>query len=410
LAPAVVVEPNQHPTGPQDRSVLRASARLDRDRGFIFVNNYIREQDMPAWPGTQFELKIAEKSILVPQTPVTIPANSYFYWPVNMDYDGVTLSYATAQPILKTHIGSDTYAFFRTIPGIPAEFAFPAEYRLGLKAQLGKLEEGEGLLRIRDVEPGFSVAITIHGKDGNIHFVLLGAEDADNLWRVIIEGKDHLLLTNAQVFNDEQHLTLRQVDNSVFDVGLFPAVHPKAGNDATAQEAGTPMGIFERFIWKVPERKVAIETEQTKAYGKAPQPILGTRATWRKSGVAMAPEESSFTQVGQWRITVPRGAMNGLSDVLLAIHYQGDEARLLTGNRLLTDSFYNGTEWRIGLKRFLSERSGSVFDLQVLPLAKNARIFFEPGLAPAFHENGQAGSLQSIEVRPEYELDLSLPD
>lgn len=124
----------------------------------------------------------------------------------------------------------------------------------------------------------------------------------------------------------------------------------------------------------------------------------------------MAPEESSFQQAGQWRIQVPRGAMNGLSNVLLAIKYQGDEARLLIDNQLLTDNFYNGTEWRIGLKRFLSERSASAFDLQVLPLANGTRIFFEPGLAPTFGENGQAGSVRSIEAHPEYELNLSLAD
>lgn len=410
LAPAVVVVPNQHPTGPQDRSILRASARLDGDHGFIFVNNYIREQEMPEWSATQFELKISGKSILVPEMPLTVPANTYFYWPVNLDCDGVTLRYATAQPILKTHNDSDTYIFFRAIPGIPAEFAFPEENRAELQPERGKVEVEDGLSRIRNVEPGPSVAITIHGKNGSTHIVLLGAEDADNLWRVSIDRKDQLLLTNAQVFNDGQHLTLRQLGNSVFGVGLFPAVRPKSDGDSISQVEGTPMGIFERFIWKLQDRKVAVETVQTKAFGTAPKPVLGAKATWRKSGVAMVPEESSFTQAGHWRITVPRGAMNGLSDVVLAIHYQGDEARLLAGSQLLADRFYNGTEWRIGLKRFLSERAGSVFDLQVLPLAKSARIFFEPGLAPAFHENGQAGSLQSIEVRPEYELNFSLPD
>ena len=60
----------------------------------------------------------------------------------------------------------------------------------------------------------------------------------------------------------------------------------------------------------------------------------------------MTPEESSLAQAGEWRITLPRDAMDGLSDVLLAIRYQGDEARLLNGNRLLTDNFFNGSNGR----------------------------------------------------------------
>jgi hypothetical protein len=399
LAPAVVVEPNQRPTGPEDRSVLRASARFNGVRGFIFVNNYIREHEMRSWPEAQLELNVSGEILLVPETPITVPANSYFYWPINMDFDGVSLRYATAQPILKTHFGGDTYVFFRANSGIPAEFAFPTEYRHALHAMRGVLTAEAGLLRFHDVEPGLSVAMTIHGAHGNTFIVLLSEEDADNLWRVSIDGKDRLLLTNAQVFNDGQHLILHQIDNPIFGVSLFPAVHVRTGKHSIPQAKGMRQGIFQHFVWKVQDRKVSVESSQTKAFGKPPEPLLGAKAPWRKSGVAMAPEESSFQQAGQWRIQVPRGAMNGLSNVLLAIKYQGDEARLLIDNQLLTDNFYNGTEWRIGLKRFLSERSASAFDLQVLPLANGTRIFFEPGLAPTFGE-----------AHPEYELNLSLAD
>jgi hypothetical protein len=47
------------------------------------------------------------------------------------------------------------------------------------------------------------------------------------------------------------------------------------------------------------------------------------------------------------------------------------------------------------------------FALQVLPLAEDAHIFFELSMAPTFGQNARAGSAQSIEMRPEYEMDLS---
>jgi hypothetical protein len=56
----------------------------------------------------------------------------------------------------------------------------------------------------------------------------------------------------------------------------------------------------------------------------------------------------------------------------------------------------------------LSGTGATDFTLQVLPLSAKAPIFFEPGMKPAMDKNGQAGSLQSIEAIPEYELDLSL--
>jgi len=94
--------------------------------------------------------------------------------------------------------------------------------------------------------------------------------------------------------------------------------------------------------------------------------------------------------------------------VYLAIHYQGDQARLLSDQRLLTDDFYNGREWQIGLKRFLSGSNASVFTLQLLPLSEKAPIFFEPGTKPVMGKYGQAGSLQSVDLIPEYEVDISL--
>jgi hypothetical protein len=409
LAPAAAIQPQPHPASPQDISVLRASARLDGESGFVFVNNYIRERQMPEWPGTQFELRASGKTILVPASPFTVPANSFFHWPVNMECDGINLEYATAQPILKTRNGKNTYAFFFAIPGIPKEFAFPAESRRALLVARGTLTEQDGLLRIQGVAPGRDVAITVHGKSGDMHFVLLSAEDADNLWSVTIDGVDRLALTSAQVFTDGKQLTLRQIGNSTFDAALFPATRPAASKEAVLQGPGKLQGIFEQFVWRTPERKVLPEIVQIRPIGKAPLPLLGPKASFRQSAVAMTPKESSFAQAGEWQITIPLDALDGLSDLFLAIRYQGDEARLLSGNRLLTDNFYNGATWRIGLKRFMSAPTTSPFLLQLLPLDEKARIFFEPGSAPDFGKDGQAGSLESIEALPEYKLNLSLP-
>jgi hypothetical protein len=121
----------------------------------------------------------------------------------------------------------------------------------------------------------------------------------------------------------------------------------------------------------------------------------------------MTPDDSNFSQAGEWKVVVPQGALEGLSDLYLKVHYQGDEARLLHGDRLLTDNFFNGTEWQIGMKRFLSGTDSHTFSLQVLPLSQKAPIFFEPGEQPKFGKDGQVGALDSVEAVPEYEVDLT---
>ena len=407
LAPARVTEPTPRPAGPADTSVLRASVRLDGQRGFLFVNNYVREQELPSRPGTQFEIRVPGKTLLVPATPITIPANAYFYWPVNLDLDGVTLRYATAQPILKIKFAGEKYVFFESIPGIAAEFAFSATNRLAVQAESGAISEKNDTLTVGDVMPGLSSVITIHGTSGLTHIVLLSAEQAENLWRVSFKGSDQLVLTKSQVYSDGSHIILRQIGNSFFNVALFPAGKFATSNASTEAGVSKQTGLFELLNVREPEKKITLQLEQTRAMGKAPSPVFGPKLPWRSEAVIMAPDDSSFGQASEWKIVVPQGALKGLSDLYLGVNYQGDEARLLKGRRLLTDDFYNGVEWQIGLKRFLPDSTLTTFFLQVLPLSQQASIFFEPGKKPRFNKDGQAGALDSVEALPEYEVDLS---
>jgi hypothetical protein len=263
------------------------------------------------------------------------------------------------------------------------------------------------LLKVSGVEPGLSAAITSKGKSGLTHIVLLSAEQAEDLWRVNVAGHDQLVLTRSQVYSDGQHMILRQIGKPSFDATFFPTGKFMAGKAALETGEGKQTGLFQSLRLRLPERKVALQAVQTRVVGKAPSPMLGPKLAWHQGAVVMVPDDSSFSQAGEWRVTVPQGALDGLSDLYLDVDYQGDEARLLSGGRLLTDNFFNGTEWRIGLKRFLSASAPTTFSLQVLPLSRQASIFFEPGKQPKFDGNGQAGKLDSIEALPEYEIDLS---
>ncbi|MGD0680745.1 MAG: beta-galactosidase [Terracidiphilus sp.] len=407
IAPARAIEPARKPSGPGDFSILRASVRMKGQSGFLFVSNYIRERELPSRPGVQIEVRVPGKTLLVPARPITIPANSYFYWPINLDLDGVTLRYATAQPILKIHSGGETYAFFKAIPGIAVEFAFLATDLSAINAGRGTLSNTEDTLNVKDVEPGLDTAITIHGNSGLTHIVLLSAEQAGDLWRVNIAGSDQLVLTKAQVYSDGLHIILRQIGKSHFNAAFFPVCKLTVGNTVTKIEEGKRAGLFQYLDLRVPERQVALQLAQTRTMGIAPTPVLGLKALWRHGSVAMAPDDSNFNQAGEWRVVVPQGALDGLSDLYLNVHYQGDEARLLDDRHLLTDNFFNGVDWQIGMKRFLPNSASRSFSLQILPLSQTAPIFFEPGKHPMFGIDGQAGTLNSVEALPEYEVELS---
>jgi hypothetical protein len=222
----------------------------------------------------------------------------------------------------------------------------------------------------------------------------------------VINGREVVLLTRAQVFNHGERLILRQVADPLFDADIFESATALVDKRDSVKSQNS--GLFQHFTRRAAERKIPFGLAKTKDFGNAPMPLLGPKEAWRSSSVAMSPEESSFAQAAEWRVTIPQGALSGLSDAYLAVRYQGDVARLLMDERLLTDNFFNGTEWRIGLKRFLPGLTAGTFTLRILPLSEKAPIFFEPGMSPSFGKNGQSGSLQSVDVLPEYEVDVSL--
>ena len=84
--------------------------------------------------------------------------------------------------------------------------------------------------------------------------------------------------------------------------------------------------------------------------------------------------------------------------------YQGDLARLSANHKLLDDDFYNGKPWMVGLSRFLAPNGSGNFDLSILPLRKDAPVYFEFSQPVQFEQNGQIDKLDSIRLVPEYQL------
>jgi hypothetical protein len=152
-----------------------------------------------------------------------------------------------------------------------------------------------------------------------------------------------------------------------------------------------------------------IEVGVEKVHDAAPSsPVkMGPYVNWRSTAVAKAPDDAAFTGAAVWRLTVPDNVLAGLSDVFLVVNYTGDVGRLNSGASLLDDNFYNGTPWEIGLKRFAPEVLAKGFDLQVLPLRKDAPIYLPKSAWPDFGTNSETATATSIRAFPEYEVTVS---
>jgi len=122
--------------------------------------------------------------------------------------------------------------------------------------------------------------------------------------------------------------------------------------------------------------------------------------------IAQAPDEGELPGAAQWSLRIPSNALDGLSDVLLQFRYQGDVARLYAGNRLLSDDFFNGLDWPVGLKHLQNAADAQELRLSILPLRKDAPVYFELPYAVEFDKAAQAARLGNVRLIPEYELVL----
>ena len=291
LAAMPPVFPTARPAGATDDATLRWCTRTDGTAAFVFVNNYQRGLPMPAKTNVRFDVPLATP-LSIPDTPITVPADSSFVWPVNLDLAGVRLRYATAQPVCR----EGTTFYFAETPGVPAEFAF----------------EGDRVLA------SLGTPIERRTRDG---------------------GVVRIVLVDASTPSDE---------------------------------VATPI---------VPNVELVRAAD-------APREIRNGKA-----GVAEAP--ASFDDAAVWQIRLPTD-LDPTRDLLLRVRYVGDVARFELDGLPLTDQFYNGDAFELGLRRFAPSILTGELLLKILPLRVDTPILLPTSVA---REGCAVASVKVIERR-----------
>lgn len=403
LAPMIAHAPSVLPKGAADFSVPRVSVRASGDQGFIFLNNHVRDYPMPERIATQLQIKLPDETLLVPRSPINIPTDSYFIWPFNLDLGGVNLKYSTAQ--LFTEIeDTDTRNFiFFAIPGIAPEFAFESADLAPMKPSTASVTRLGDIAYVTAKSTGFDSPLKIHTKFGKtIRVFVIDQSVAENTWKVKIDGKQHLLISADQFFADEDHIHLQATGHSDFSFRIFPPLKGLAGNRPIRLTGVS--GETSSFAAALPERVVALRDHKLCKSSEVPPVMLGPAVSWRTQRVAQAPDDLAFDKAAKWLIDLPPNAMNGLSELFLNVEYLGDVGRLLSGDHLLEDNFYNGLPWSVGLSRFLAPGKSASLTLSILPLRADAPIYLESRYRPIHSDQVQWEELTHIKLVPQYEL------
>jgi hypothetical protein len=409
LAPMTRMLPGVVPSGMSNVTTLRIAARTHGDKAYLFFNNYVRHYPMPEQKGVQVVLKLPAETITLPREPVDIPSQSAFWWPVNLDLNGAQLKYATAQPFAKLEDAAATYLFFTPSPGILTEFAFDAPTISSVTPGSGTMIRQDDRILVMGIVPSTKVAIEIRPRQGKaVRIVLLSREQAEDTWKVDIAGRERMLITRADVFDDRGTVHLRSRDPKAFHWSIFPDVMGAQTGSVPLQKSG-PDGLFTQYRASVLPKEIQLGVEKVRD-AAPPSPVkIGPFVNWRGVAVAEAPDDAAFAGAGVWHLTVPDGVPAGLSDVYLDINYVGDVGRLNSGARLLDDYFFNGMPWEIGLKRFPPHTLTKGLDLQILPLQKGAPIYLPMRVWPNFGAQQAIADVTSVRAIPEYEVLFAAP-
>jgi len=408
LAPMIVHAPVTQPKDAADSTVPRASVRSQGDSGFIFFNNYVRNYPMPIRHATQFEIQLPGGKLTVPRKPVDIPSGDYFIWPFNLRNGDINVRYSTAQLFMRFATESGTTLYFEAIRGIPVEFAIDSASVRAVKAASGERATAAGVIYLSGIKPGIESSIdVVSTTNKKIHIVVFTAKEAEDAWKIRIGKDEHVFLSEQDFFADPDAddgpiwLRSRATTHFAFSILPPPPTPPKASFKLTQTGSTNQAASFAADLNEV---KPTLKYHQIQTAGEVPPVKLGPVADWRQAGVAQAPDASELKQAAKWSIVIPAGSMKGLSELFLQIKYEGDVARLSAANRLLTDDFYNGLDWQIGLQHFLDPQSASAFELSILPLRKDAPVYFETSDDPDFSSHGQVVRLDSVSLIPEYQL------
>lgn len=406
LAEMVATGPERMPKNAADTSVPRVAVRSQADSGFVFVNNYVRQLEMPARSGFQVHLKLPGGAIDVPERPVTIPANSYLCWPVNLQMGGARLVYSTAQLLTRLSTGNEpTYVFF-AVPGVPVAFAFDPETVKMVRLPEGAVVRGMAVRLVHGVAPDPRPLEVTTRDGGRVRVLLLSEAEAEMATVLPGDGGERLVLSGADVFLDGTVLHLRATDRAKLEARFYPAMRTAPASKmakSTTREGWTEV----RFTPK--EAKIAWAWKQTRPAGAAPAPRTVQRGGRRPATLLEVPAEEAFANAAEWQIQLKEPLPEGVSDLWMDVDYVGDIARLYVGKTLVNDDFYYGPEWQIGMKRYLPDASRDGVRLEVLPLRRDAKIYLDPAVRAKLPDEAEIAQVKSITMKPEYEETLTIP-
>lgn len=375
LAPMpVVLPPNAGEIEPENTDMVRCAVRAADGAGFLFLNSYQDHVEMRDLDGLRFALNTNVGTVHIPHTgTLTLQKQVSAILPFGLVLSGVRLRSATVQLLARIEEENSTTYFFFALRGMSSEYVLETDSFRALTVEQGEAAASEGVTIIR-VEAGLGAVVTLENAVGDtVRFVTLTRQQAEQASKQALWGMERLLISEAVVVavDDACRLYNRQPE---FDLLVYPALD--VSGDGQVLETHSE-GLFTRCQLALPGQTPQVTVEQP------------------------APDRAV--------VTLPPNLLDGVENVYLRVDYAGDIGSCFANGKLVSDNFYNGTCWEIGLKQVLEEEKTHELFFLITPkratprqAAQSSAMAFIPGRS----EVGQA-VIHSIEAVVEYRVSLA---
>lgn len=397
--------PNQIPSGASDNSVLRMAARSNGESGFVFINNYQRHLKTKSFKGVKFTIDLNDNQHLsFPNPGMDIMVNTQMILPFNMDLDGITLKYATVQPLYELNTSTKTYVFF--IPeGVAPELSFRKDNIHKLIAQGITIKEYGDSYLLQNLKVDNQSLIEIYKTDSTkVNLLILNKTDALNSYQYKLNGEDKLIISTDQLLISDSIISFNSSDPA-FQISIYPKT-----NDLNFENLKTLEdydGIFSHYHTTLKKHKEIKVKMKPISYAKIKKTSTHIPLDDKQKEVSLknpGPQyQTTIVDVKDakyWKINIPKLNDPHINNAFLTIDYKGDTGSLYKKGILVADDFYQGKEVILGLRKFDFKSSQNQFIFQLIPLTNEREIYFEDGVKSQILQSSQ--KIDQINIKMQY--------
>lgn len=357
---------------PEDVDTLRYAVRTDGEKGFLFLNNYQDHMICKEKEGETICLNTYKQEIVIPD--ISLAAGEEAILPFCLDVEGYRLIYAKAQPLSVIRNQNETVYFFFSPSGMLPEYVWDST---GIDLADGKKTDGQTVI-VRP-EEGKMSSYEIKGENGTVRIVTLTREQSLMFYEVEKDNEKYAVLCDSPLtFDGEKVLVESPADGKTETLLMsYPKLPFHPGNEIITETA-------EEGIW------------------------TGIKIFWDNSLSEAAELPVKKVGAGRYTIELPQ-EKNGCKDRLLQISYKGDIGHVFWDGILISDNFYNGAVWEIGLEEALPSKEKRELTILITPKKSDATVNVSSTMAGRTEQLKDAvEELKSVKIKTVEEISINL--